>query len=165
MRATGGWAQRLDAGVTVCVHTNTAEVRPLWPWPDVMSYKSRDRWGQISTHKVKRLTTPKWGAAEKWRIHGKSGEFSPDYKVYTGVIVELWPPQNSWFCPLSLSAAKPPECHMLTGMPSWPTFTQDYFDCLWWPSFTPLPAQPSPCLRSRIKRRQAYLHPRIPNVD
>lgn len=72
MRATGGWAQSLDVGVTVCVHTNTAEVRPLWRWPYGMLYMSRDCWGQISTHQVKRLTTPNWGlrAAEKLlRLH------------------------------------------------------------------------------------------------
>lgn len=47
MRATTCWWKCLDTGVSVYVHTNTAEVKPLCLWPDVMYYKNGNGQGHI----------------------------------------------------------------------------------------------------------------------
>lgn len=69
---------------------------------------------------------------------------------------------KGWFCLLSLRAQqKPPVRHMLTGMPSLPTFTTDYYDWLWWPSPTsncPSQYTLNPAARPIVEGSPNYYH-------
>lgn len=133
-----------------------------WGWPSVYTQTQR-RWGLCGGDLTACRT---WaGTAEgrfphtklnDWQHQSEDSELQKNEDLITGSLgsfstITAFTPESllssdllktGGFTRLVWALQNPPECHMLTGMPSWPTFSQDYFDCLWWPSFTPIGPSP-----------------------